>query len=236
MMTSEVDDVPMSAEPKLPESTSRCIVCRSEIPSDARICVQCSSYQQPWRNGLRFWSTSIGFIAFVLAAASYLAEQTPTILKTIFPPVELELVSLRSDGIALSNKGLKDIFITNVQMNYGTATGFRYLSATIAPGTIGFVPFTEETSPHDGDGYEVVGSSSGLTGAEVLDIASHTTLDSCRFITFMDMSDHGSEALLEKGMASFPARAIISYHSLQSNTDQRLEFDANTFRIVRSSV
>ena len=83
----------------------------SEIPAEARICFRCGSYQNRWRNFLRFLGGFAGVLAIVAGAATYVF----TNVRELAAPGTVEILDFsRREAVPLFNPGFKDIFVASI--------------------------------------------------------------------------------------------------------------------------
>ena len=52
--------------------TTKCIACKTDIKYNASICPNCQSYQRAWKNQLRFLAVTVGLLAIVSSAVTYI--------------------------------------------------------------------------------------------------------------------------------------------------------------------
>jgi len=58
-----------------------CVHCGSEIPSGARLCPVCRSYQAAWRNSLTYAAGLTGFVTLMVSAIAFIVQQAGQIYK-----------------------------------------------------------------------------------------------------------------------------------------------------------
>lgn len=96
-----------------------CIQCGTEIKTHVSICRFCNSFQEPWRNILRFWGNVVGVFAVVGAAVSFILTNWSEINKVFVTREAVELLGLQASfhghvSIQLVNSGNTRLWIDTV--------------------------------------------------------------------------------------------------------------------------
>lgn len=89
---------------------TQCIACRRELPVQSSLCSRCGSYQQAWKNQLRYFSTIVGLATLFLTALVYLASAIPQLWKMLSWRDRVQVLDVSFPGeIILANIGDGDV-------------------------------------------------------------------------------------------------------------------------------
>lgn len=92
-----------------------CLQCKSEIPSGARLCIHCGSYQNKFRNNLKYAAIIVGFLAALGTAAMHSLSLVPIVKAILFPNPEINVIGFKSNQrLIVANTGNLELFISYV--------------------------------------------------------------------------------------------------------------------------
>ncbi len=98
-----------------PIKTNVCIQCKNEIPLFARLCTHCGSYQNKFKNFIKYAAIVVGFFAVLVTALMHSASLYPMVKTILFPKPEIEVIGVKSNlRLIIANKGNQELFITHV--------------------------------------------------------------------------------------------------------------------------
>src|SRR5882724_7238207 len=101
-----------------------CILCREQIPSGAKICTKCDSYQD-WR---RYFGVSSTVLSLLVALVSVLTVAVPVVRNALTPDrsdVRCSVLEWSAGGVTLvvSNRGVRPAILKNLRLKPVTSTG-----------------------------------------------------------------------------------------------------------------
>ena len=91
-------------------SKKKCIACKSIIDPEASLCSICSSYQQNWKNVLKYWVNMAGIATIIISLITYLWSAIP---KTFFED-SVEILSFDDNWITILNRGFGQVYLSHV--------------------------------------------------------------------------------------------------------------------------
>jgi hypothetical protein len=90
----------------------QCIACWKDIPAKSSLCSQCGSYQRAWKNNLRYYSTIVGLVTFVVTALFYGGSLVPNIWKRFMWEDKIQILDVKVPGsMVIANVGDGDVFV-----------------------------------------------------------------------------------------------------------------------------
>lgn len=102
------------------QTTKPCIACGNDIATTASLCKNCGSYQNKWKNSIKFWANASAVVAVAITAIAFLISISPDVRKTLFWKDSVDVVYLNSDDtLVITNQGDSAVFVAYalVQMN-----------------------------------------------------------------------------------------------------------------------
>jgi predicted nucleic acid-binding Zn ribbon protein len=94
---------------------ARCIACKEPIQSDARLCSECGSYQQGWKNTLRYAANVVGVFGIAAMLFTYVVSQMPEIRKVLAWEDGAHVISFTDlDYISVLNTEDGDVLLSHV--------------------------------------------------------------------------------------------------------------------------
>lgn len=100
-----------------PENTAKnyCAQCKSEIPSGAKLCVHCGSYQNKFNNHLKHAVIIVGFLAALGTAAMHSISLAPIVKTILLPNPDIKVIGFKSNQrLIVANTGNLELFISHV--------------------------------------------------------------------------------------------------------------------------
>ncbi len=115
-----------------PDSVGKvCCACGQPIPLLASVCSKCSSFQQDWKNRLRFASNVVGIASVAIAVATYCAATSPQIRRTFWWTDAARVLSFDESDFAIANEGDGDVFVSHASIVFKVEDGRAIKSRTL---------------------------------------------------------------------------------------------------------
>lgn len=116
----------------------RCVECACSIPADARLCAQCGSHQNRWRNGILFASTLVGIGSVTVTAIAVLISIWQGVRSVIAWSDRVEVVEFDGLGpIVIANRSDGSVYVSDLRADTGPFSFVRRVNDVIRPGNLG---------------------------------------------------------------------------------------------------
>lgn len=98
-------------------SMKSCRYCSVAMPSDARLCKECGSFQDAWRTELKYWSGVVGLVTLVVSGLAFSLEFGARLHERLFGK-DLAVSDFKSSNLLrIWNTSSVDIWITGVRFD-----------------------------------------------------------------------------------------------------------------------
>ncbi len=100
------------------KSEKPCIACGADIPHQAILCNQCSSYQSAWKNQLRYIANVIGVFSVAAGAIIFILSALPQVRQVVAWRDQVQVLTFASNKpIAMANTGDGGVFVTDIHIS-----------------------------------------------------------------------------------------------------------------------
>ena len=104
-------------ESRATSSEQLCIACRLHIPRDASVCSHCSSYQDRWKNTLRFVAGIVGVLTASAALVAFTIRSLPDVRQAVAWQDRVRVFAFVSERRFVAvNAGDGPIFVSHVSI------------------------------------------------------------------------------------------------------------------------
>ena len=97
-----------------------CIVSKHKLAEGASFCAECSYYQNPWLNRVRYNASVIGLLTLFASLVIFCITKIPEVKTILWPNKSIKVVqlaiSVRNRHLSIYNSGDSEIWISDVRI------------------------------------------------------------------------------------------------------------------------
>jgi len=127
----------------------KCFACKSDIERNATICPHCQSYQQKWKNNLRFAAVAAGLLAILSSAGTYIWGEVNDWHRQQNWIDKVEVIDFsRLNDSTFLNSGYGEIYLSYVHLEFpenGWETTIP-INISIRPGEFAVLPAASDVT------------------------------------------------------------------------------------------
>ena len=230
--------------------TKPCAYCGSLIPSDAKLCSVCKSYQSKWRNNFVYWAGLAGLIGLLGSAFAYIISEASSLRKFFAWNGEVKVAKFVAEDknnfdVAASNVGDGSVILSSIVVEYRGGS-MPYEIHKVLDANTSLSERIENKSDAQGNAPRIrdhvdydlyLGTNSGKLNTTIMknsDIIYSYDAASWPCLA-MELRNEGSEEIPRMGeyykarnmrLVTEPVKASVVYYSVHARKELRTPFPA----------
>jgi len=201
----------------------KCIGCGNAIPTQARVCNYCSSFQSAWKNNLRYLANVMGLFSVIVSAVAFIISTIPTVRQVVAWHDEVKVLTFASNKpVTIVNTGDGDVFITHINIRGSRPSGRNYSDTERISGYVEAGSLITDNREIPLEEYSIATSTDPEDIEGLLNMAElFSSRDACVRMVFAVPDDPGYatfKSYLGEKMITFDVEATIRFFSIKKQT------------------